>query len=81
MTGCCNKTTNWACSPFKTMLRNIGDRYQSYCSTYKTHAVTTHHGEMGPAGKDRDLNCHIEDTRNIDDNKSTNSLETTITFG
>ena len=42
--------------------------------------MTTHHGGMGHAGKDRDLNSHIEDTRNIDDNESTNSSETTIAF-
>ena len=43
--------------------------------------MTTHHGGVGQAGKDRDLDSHVEDTRNIDDNESTNSLETTIAFG
>ena len=80
MTGCHNKTTDQACSPFKTVLRKIRDRYQSYCAAYKTHTMTTHHGGAGHAGKDRDLNSHIEDTGNIDDNESTNSSETTIVF-
>ena len=42
--------------------------------------MTTCHGAVGHAGKDRDLNSHIEDTRNIDDNESTNSSETMIAF-
>ena len=33
------------------------------------------------AGKDRDLNSHVEDARNIDDNASTDSSETTIALG
>ena len=48
--------------------------------------MTTHHGGMGHTIKDRDLNSHVEDTGGIDirpnnDNKSTNSLDTTIAFG
>ena len=80
MTGHQNKTTDQAHSPFKTMLRKIRDRYQSYCTTYKTHTMTTHHEEVGHADKVRDLNSQIEDTGNIDDNESTNSSETTIVF-
>ena len=38
-------------------------------------------GEAGHAGQDRALNSHVEDTRNIDDNESTNSSETKIAFG
>ena len=64
MTGHCHKTTDWAHSPFKTVLRKIGDRYQSYCTTYKTHAMIICHGGVGHAGEDRDLNSHVEDTRN-----------------
>ena len=81
MTGCHNKTTDQAHSPFKTMLGKIGDRYQSYCATYKTHAMTTCHRGMGHAGEDRDLDPHIEDTGNIDGKKSTNSSETMIALG
>ena len=86
MTGCCNKSNNQAHSPLKTMLRKIGDRYQSYTVTYKTHTMTTHHRETGHTGKDRDLDSHVEDTGGIDigpynDHESTNSLDTTIDFG
>ena len=62
------------------MLGKIRKRYQSYFTTYKTHAMTTHHGEVGHAGKDRDLNSHVEDVGNIDDNASTDSSETMIAF-
>ena len=43
--------------------------------------MTTHHGGAGHSGEDRDLNSHVEDTRNIDDNESTNSSETAIALG
>ena len=42
--------------------------------------MTTHHGGAGHADKDRDLNPHIEDARNIDDNESTKSSETILAF-
>ena len=42
--------------------------------------MTTHHGGAGPTGKDRDLDSHIEDAENIDDNESTSVSETTIAF-
>ena len=32
------------CSPLKTVFGKIGDTYQAYCNTYKTHAMATHHG-------------------------------------
>ena len=80
MTGCHNKTTDWAPSPFKTVLEKIRDRYQLYCTTYKTQTMTTHHRGTRHVGKDRDLSSHVEDTRNIDDNVSTNSSETMIAF-
>ena len=33
-----------SCSPLKTVLGKIGDTYQAYCHTYKTHTMATHHG-------------------------------------
>ena len=42
------------------MLRKLGDKYQSYYATYKTHTMTTHHGGTGHTSKNRDLNFHIE---------------------
>ena len=83
MTGHHNKNNDQAHSPLKTVLRKNGDRYQSYCTTYKTHAMTTHHRGAGHTGKGRDLDSHIEDTGGMDmgpnnDNESTNSLDTMI---
>ena len=85
MTGCCNKTTDWAHSPLKTVLGKIGNRYQSYCTTYKTHTMTTHHRGTGCTSEDKDLISNVKDARGIDigpdnDNDSTSSLDTTIYF-
>ena len=54
------------CSPLKTVLNWLGDIYQAYCDTYKTHDMATHHGGAGlpldrdatptPNGKDTDAN-------------------------
>ena len=66
--------------PFKTVLGKIGDGYQSYCATHKTHTMTTCHRGVGHVGEGRDLDSYIEYTRNIDDNESTNSSETKIAF-
>ena len=40
--------------------------------------MTTHNGGAGHAGEDRDLDSHVKDTGNIDDNESTNSSEAMI---
>ena len=63
------------------MLGEIENRYKSHCATYKTHTMTTHYRGTGHTGKGRDLNSHVEDTGNIDDNESTNSSDSTIAFG
>ena len=43
-------------SPLKTVLNKIGDSYQTYINTYKTHAMATHHGGMGqPLDRDPTL--------------------------
>ena len=34
-------------SPFKTLFGKIGDTYQAYCYTYKTHAMASCHGGSG----------------------------------
>ena len=72
------------------MFRKLRDKYQSYCATYKTHAVTTCHGGKGHTGEDGDLNSHVDittegDTRGIyigpeNDNESTNSSDTMLAF-
>ena len=33
-------------SSVKTVFGKLGDTYQAYCNTYKTHAMTTHHGDL-----------------------------------
>ena len=66
MTGCHNRSNDQVCSPLKTMLGKIGNKYQSYCATYKTHAMTTCHGGTGHTDKNRELDSHIEDTGGID---------------
>ena len=56
------------------MLNRLGDSYQDYCNTYKTHAMATYYGGSGQpldrdatmTGKDTDVdilhNFHLEDT-------------------
>ena len=50
-----------SCSPLKTVLNKIGDSYQTYVNTYKTHAMATH---LGCAGQplDRHTTPHEVDT-------------------
>ena len=43
--------------------------------------MTTCHRGVGHVDKDRDLNSHVEDTGNTDDNESTNNSESVIVFG
>ena len=63
-----------SCSPLKTVFNKLGDSYQAYCNTYKTHTMATHHEGAGqpldrdatPNEKDTDVdipqNYHHEDT-------------------
>ena len=44
-------------SPLKTVFGKIGDTYQAYCHTYKTHAMAACHGGSGQH-LDRDINAH-----------------------
>ena len=44
-------------SPLKTVFGKIGDTYQAYCHTYKTHAMATCHGGSGQP-LDRDIHTH-----------------------
>ena len=61
-------------SPLKSVLNKIGDSYQTYCNTYKTHTMATHHGSTGqpsdrdpnPPGQDTDIHSdHLEDMDNF----------------
>ena len=50
-----------SCSPLKTVFNKLGDTYQAYCNTYKTHPMATHHGGAGQP-LDRDTAQHGQDT-------------------
>ena len=67
-------------SPFKTVLRKIGEKYQAYCTKYKTHTMATHHrGTRKPL--DRGINFGAEDPEPTDiDNESTNGLDATVAW-
>ena len=56
-----------SCLPLKTVLGRIGDAYQDYCNTYKTHAMTSHHGGSGQP-LDRDTNMTREEQPVVDTN-------------
>ena len=47
--------------PAKTVFNKLGDTYQAYCNTYKTHAMATCHGGTGQP-LDRDTTLHGQDT-------------------
>ena len=69
------------CSPLKTMFRKIRDRYQAYCTTYKTHAMATHHRGTGHP-LDRGIDIYTEDPEPADiDNERTHSSDTTVVLG
>ena len=44
-------------SLLKTVFGKIGDTYQAYCHTYKTHAMATCHGGPGQPS-DKDIDAH-----------------------
>ena len=65
------------------MFGKIGDKYQAYCTTYKTHAMATHYRGAG-CPLDRDINLHIEDSETTglhNDNESISGSDTTIALG
>ena len=69
------------CSPLKTVLGKIKERYQAYCTIYKTHAMATHHGGAG-CPLDRGMDIHAEEPEHADiDNESTHSSDITVALG
>ena len=69
------------CSPLKTVLGEIGDRYHAYCTTYNTHSMATHHGGTGHS-LDRGIDLHAEDPEHTDiDNESTPRSDATVSLG
>ena len=54
-------------SPLKTVLGRIGDTYQVYCNTYKTHTMASHHGGSGqPLDRDTDTTREEQPVVNTD---------------
>ena len=85
MSGHHSKNSEQMHSPLKAMLRKIRDRYQAYCTAYKTYTMAICHRDAGyPV--DRDIDLHIEEVEGINtgpdnDNESTSFSDTTIAFG
>ena len=68
-------------SPLKIGLGKIGDRYQTYCTTYKMHAIATCHGGAG-CPLDRGIDIHAEDQGHADiDNENIYSSNATVALG
>ena len=72
-----------SCSPLKTVLKKLGDSYQTYVNTYKTHAMATHHGGAGqPLDMDPNLpeqgtdilSDHLEDMDNFENVEHENHM-------
>ena len=54
-------------SPLKTVFGKLGDTYQAYCNTYKTHTMSTHHGGLGqPLDRDIDITRKVHETTDTD---------------
>ena len=57
----------------------IGDTYQAYCNTYKTHSMASHHGDSGnPLDRDIDVTRETKHTIGTDfeDTQDFNTAET-----
>ena len=68
-------------SPFETLLWKIGDKYQAYCTTYKTHTMATQHRSRG-CPLDTSIDINVEDPEHTDiDNESTHSSDATVSLG
>ena len=66
-------------SPLKTVFGKIGDTYQAYCNTYKTHAMATHRGGLGqPLDRDIDVTreAHKAADTDIEDMQDFHPVET-----
>ena len=66
---------------FKTVLRKIRDKYQAYCTSYKMHAMATHHRGAG-CTLDRGIDLNAEEPEPTDiDNESTHTSDATVALG
>ena len=63
------------------MLGKIRDKYQAYCTTYKTHTMATHHRGTGHP-LDRGIDLSTEDPEPTDiNNESTHGSDATVALG
>ena len=79
----CSKNSKQTHLLLKTILRKLGNRYQTFCTAYKIHAIATCHRCAGHL-IDRDTDLHMRDveaTGQDTDNESTNGSDTTIALG
>ena len=68
-------------SPLKTILGKIRDKYQAYWTTYKTHAMATHHKAAG-CPLDRGIDFNAEDPEPMDiDNENIHSSDARVALG
>ena len=66
-------------SSLKMVFGKIGNTYQAYCNTYKTHAMATYHGGSGrPLDRDIDMTREAQKTTdtNIEDTWDFSTAET-----
>ena len=76
MSACCSL---WSHSQAKMVFGKIGDTYQAYCNTYKTHTVATHHRGSGSSlDRDTDMTREPLNTADtgIEDTQDFNTAET-----
>ena len=82
MSGCHSKHHEQTHSPLKTILGKIGNRYQTYCTVYKTHAMATcHRGAGHPSARD---DLYVEDpevTGMVNDNDSISGSDASVVLG
>ena len=67
MLACCNPRSR---SPLKTVLNKLGDSYQTYINSYKTHTIAACHGGARQP-LDRDPNLPEQDTVRMWNRKTT----------
>ena len=68
-----------SCTPLKTVFRKLGETYQAYCNTYKTHAMAIHHGGSGnPLDRDIDMTKETQATidTDVEDTQDLHPVET-----
>ena len=61
----------------------IGNKYQTYCTMYKTHMMATHQGGTG-CPMDRDVNLYVDDPEATDmdiHNDSISGSDATLALG